>query len=345
MEKTAVIILNWNGVEHGLLRRYLPSVIEHTNPEVGEVIVADNGSTDESLKVLHDEFPSVRVVALDQNYGFAEGYNRAIAQMEHRYVLLLNDDVAVSPHWLEPLADYLDRHEEVLAVQPKLKSDRNRRMFEYAGAAGGFLDSLGYPYCRGRIFQTVEEDRGQYDTPCAIDWATGACLMVRREAYLKAGGLDSHFFAHMEEIDLCWRLRRMGGTLMCVPQSEVYHLGGASLGPENPRKTMLNFRNSLLMLYKNLPEAERRRTILRRKLLDGVAALNFCAHLQFGHAKAIWTAHREYARMVKEFYANAEEVAKRNSSHPEFAPAANQPLSILSHYYLKGHKTFSSINL
>jgi len=330
--KTAVIILNWNGVEHNLLRKYLPSVIEHTNPEVGEVIVADNGSTDDSLKVLSEEFPSVRVIALPQNYGFAEGYNQAIAQVEHPYVLLLNDDVACSPHWLEPLANYMDSHLEVLGCQPKLKSDRDHKMFEYAGAAGGFLDSLGYPYCRGRIFQSVEEDLGQYDTPCEVDWATGACLMVRREAYLKAGGLDSHFFAHMEEIDLCWRLRRMGGKLMCIPSSEVYHLGGASLGPENPRKTKLNFRNSLLMLYKNLPKDQRNGIIFRRKLLDGIAALNFIAHFQLGHALAIWTAHREYSCMIREYYTD-------NCINTNFGEAKNQPLSILWQYYIKGRSS------
>lgn len=339
MQKVAVIILNWNGVEHGLLRRYLPSVIQNTDSDLGEVIVADNGSTDDSLQVLAAEFPQVRVIAMPQNYGFAEGYNQAIAQVEHPYVVLLNDDVACPPHWLSPLAAYMDQHPEVLGVQPKLKSDRNRQMFEYAGGAGGFLDCLGYPYCRGRIFNTVEKDQGQYDTPCEVDWATGACLMVRRDAYLKAGGLDGLFFAHMEEIDLCWRLRRMGGKLMCIPQSEVYHLGGASLGPENPRKTKLNFRNSLLMLYKNLPAEERDRTIFRRKLLDGVAALNFIAHFQFGHAIAIWNAHREYAKMIRDYYKG-----QPANGEAQMGYAPNQSISILYHYYIKGQKQYSCLH-
>lgn len=337
MKKTAVIILNWNGVEHGLLRKYLPSVIAHTNPEAGDVIVADNGSTDDSLKVLAEEFPEVKVIALPQNYGFAEGYNQAIAQVDHPYVLLLNDDVAVSPHWLEPLVEHLDQHPETLALQPKLLSDRDQEMFEYAGAAGGFLDKLGYPYCRGRIFQSVESDHGQYDQPCTIDWATGACLLVRREAYLKAGGLDKHFFAHMEEIDLCWRLRRMGGIIRCIPTSEVFHLGGASLGPENPKKTKLNFRNSLLMLYKNLPAESRGKVIFRRKLLDGVAALNYIAHLQFGHAMAIWTAHREASQMIREIY------SQQKLGTEDMQWAANQPISILWQYYIKQHKQYSQI--
>ena len=337
MSKVAIIILNWNGIQHGLLRRYLPSVIEHTNPALGEVIVADNGSTDESLQVLAEEFPNVKVIALPQNYGFAEGYNQAIAQVEHPYVLLLNDDVAVSAQWLEPLVEHLEKNPETLAVQPKLLSDRDRNSFEYAGACGGFLDRLGYPYCRGRIFQTLEKDLGQYDQPCLIDWATGACLLVRRESYIKAGGLDKHFFAHMEEIDLCWRLRSMGGKIYCIPDSKVYHLGGASLGAENPKKTKLNFRNSLLMLYKNLPIEQRNSTIFKRKLLDGVAALNFIAHFQFSHAWAIWTAHRESSKMIRELYRTHDIGQKENQS------AVNQPISILWEYYIKRHKRWSDL--
>lgn len=337
MKKVAVIILNWNGIEHGLLRKYLPSVLKYTNPELGEVIVADNGSTDDSLKVLAEEFPQVRVIVLPENYGFAEGYNQAIAQVSHPYVLLLNDDVATSPNWLEPLVGHMEQHPETLAVQPKLLSDRDRKQFEYAGACGGYLDRLGYPYCRGRIFQSVEEDLGQYDTPRTIDWATGACLLVCREAYIHAGGLDKHFFAHMEEIDLCWRLRRMGGNLYCIPSSKVYHLGGASLGPENPRKTKLNFRNSLLMLYKNLPADTRDSIMFRRKLLDGVAALNFLAHGQFGHIKAIWDAHREASKMIKDIY------SLQNLEIEDMQYVPNQPISILWQYYVKGRKSWKAI--
>lgn len=338
MNKVAVIILNWNGVAHGLLRRYLPSVVEHTPAELGEVIVADNGSTDESLQVLREEFPTVRVIALEQNYGFAEGYNRAIAQVEQPYVVLLNDDVAVTPHWLEPIVGYLDAHPGTLAAQPKLMSDRDHRLFEYAGACGGYLDRMGYPYCRGRIFQTLEADDGQYDTVCTLDWATGAALFVRREAYIKAGGLDGNFFAHMEEIDLCWRLRRMGGDIVCVPQSTVYHLGGASLSAENPRKTLLNFRNSMLMLHKNLPRERRRPMIFWRMVLDGLAALNFIAHGQFRHAHAIVHAHRQASRMIRELY--PDEKLSADASLRGFHDAPNQPVSILWQYYVKGKKRF-----
>lgn len=347
MKKVAVIILNWNGVDHNLLRHYLTSVVKNTNPDLGEIIVADNGSTDESLEVLQEEFPGVRVIALPENYGFAEGYNRAIAQVEHPYVILLNDDVAVSGHWLEPLVEFMDKHTDVWAAQPKLLSDRDQSKFEYAGASGGFLDRLGYPYCRGRIFQNVEEDFGQYDKPIEVDWATGACLMVRREKYMEAGGLDGHFFAHMEEIDLCWRLRRMGGKVACVPSSEVFHLGGASLGPENPRKTLLNFRNSLIMLYKNLPHEERSGKIFRRKLWDGLAALNFMAHFQFSHAIAIWKAHRQAARMIQEIYRPEEKAASQEAAPSPWISAGRaelQPISILLEYYVLNRHTYVSLS-
>ncbi|MBQ0057638.1 MAG: glycosyltransferase family 2 protein [Bacteroidales bacterium] len=335
--KVSVIILNWNGIEHGLIRRYLPSVIANTNSEIGQVIVADNGSTDDSLKVLAEEFPEVRVIALPENYGFAEGYNQAIAQIDTPYVLLLNDDVAVPEGWLEPLVAYLDNHTEAGAVQPKLLSDRDHSQFEYAGAAGGYLDCLGYPYCRGRIFQDVETDHGQYDLPTEIDWATGAAILIRTDLYRKAGGLDSHFFAHMEEIDLCWRLRRMGYKLACVPESSAFHLGGASLNAGNPRKTMLNFRNSLLMLHKNLPANKRKGIILRRKLLDGVAALNFLAHGQFAHIRAIWQAHREASRMIKDYYGTGS----TGSEYSKEAPLRNH--SIIWQYYIGRHHKFSDL--
>ncbi|MCR5394895.1 MAG: glycosyltransferase family 2 protein [Bacteroidales bacterium] len=337
MKQVAVIILNWNGMSHGLIRRYLPQVVANTNPDIADVIVADNGSTDDSLAVIAQDFPTVQVIALPQNYGFAEGYNQAIAQVEHPYVVLLNDDVACAPGWLDPMLQYMEQHPDVLGAQPKLKSDRDRKRFEYAGAAGGYLDQLGYPYCRGRIFDVVEEDLGQYDTPCEVDWATGACLMVRREAYQRAGGLDAHFFAHMEEIDLCWRLRRMGGRLMCLPWSEVYHLGGASLSADNPRKTLLNFRNSLLMLYKNLPTSERRGIMLRRKLLDGLAALNFIAHGQFAHAVAIWHAHRQASQMIRDIYAQAP------APSTDFGQAPLGKTNILYRFYIKRQKTFKEL--
>ena len=247
-KRVAIIILNWNGRE--LLKRFLPSVVSHS-PEWAEVIVADNGSTDDSIDLLRTEFPSVRLILLDRNYGFAEGYNRTIAQIDHEYCVLLNSDIEVTPGWMEAPVRLLDSDPALAGAQPKIRSWRDKRYFEYAGAAGGYMDLYGYPFCRGRVFHVVEEDEGQYDTPADILWATGACLFIRTTVYKEAGGLDAGFFAHQEEIDLCWRLRSRGYRLVCVPQSVVYHVGGATLDAENPRKTFLNFRNNLLMLYKN----------------------------------------------------------------------------------------------
>ena len=295
MEKTAVIILNWNGAQ--MLRTYLPSVIAHTKG--AEIIVADNGSTDDSLEVLAKELPSVKTIVLDTNYGFAEGYNKAIEQVESDYVVLLNSDVEVTEGWLSPLLDYMTAHPEVAAVQPKIRAWRERDRFEHAGAAGGYLSWLGYPYCRGRRFGRVEQDHGQYDTIAEIDWTTGACMCVRTSVYKECGGLDAAFFAHQEEIDLCWRMRNKGWKLACIPQSVVYHLGGGSLSYDNPRKTFLNFRNNLLMIYKNrsFPWI----VLSLRFFLDYAAAAMFLATGKKGSAKAVYEARKEYKRMRKNY--------------------------------------------
>lgn len=280
-----------------MLRTYLPSVIAHTKG--AEIIVADNGSTDDSLEVLHKEFPSVKTIVLDTNYGFAEGYNKALEQVESEYVVLLNSDVEVTEGWLSPLLDYMTAHPEVAAVQPKIRAWRERDRFEHAGAAGGFLSWLGYPYCRGRRFGRVEQDHGQYDTIAEIDWTTGACMCVRTSVYKECGGLDAAFFAHQEEIDLCWRMRNKGWKLACIPQSVIYHLGGGSLSYDNPRKTFLNFRNNLLMIYKN------RRfpwiVLSLRFFLDYAAAAMFLATGKKGSAKAVYEARKEYKRMRKNY--------------------------------------------
>lgn len=295
MKECSVIILNWNGAE--MLRTYLPSVVANT-PKA-DIIVADNGSTDESMQVLAEDFPSVRTIILDKNYGFAEGYNRAIAQVDSRYVMLLNSDVEVTEGWLAPLLDYMDTHPEVAAVQPKIRSWKNREYFEHAGAAGGYLNWLGYPYCRGRRFGRVEKDKGQYDTIAEIEWTTGAAMCVRTEIYKALGGLDASFFAHMEEIDLCWRLRNKGWRLACIPQSVVFHLGGGSLSYDNPRKTYLNFRNNLVMIYKN---SWCRWSVLGiRFFLDYTAALIFFLTGKKGSAKAVFEARRDYKQMRKKY--------------------------------------------
>lgn len=336
MKPVAVIILNWNG--SGLLRRYLGSIVEHTPAEIADIIVADNGSTDDSLQVLAEEFPSVRVLAFDKNLGYAEGYNEAIRRAGSRYTVLLNSDVEVKDDWLTPLYRYMETHPRTAAVQPKILSLTDPTRFEYAGASGGFLDRNGYPYCRGRIFDSVETDCGQYDTPMEIFWATGAALMVRTELYLDAGGLDRHFFAHMEEIDLCWRLKSMGYAIAVIPQGAVYHLGGGSLPASSPRKTYLNFRNSLLMLYKNLPRRQRRGFLLRRRLLDTLAWAKFIMTLDFRNASAIIGAHRDFRLMVREHYSGIK------SPDTDMLPtSAWGQRNILADYYLHGRKKFSDL--
>ena len=293
--KCNVIILNWNGGE--MLRRYLPSVTAYT-PEAN-IIVADNGSSDDSISILHEEFPSVRVIPLDQNYGFAEGYNRAIAQTESDYTVLLNSDVEVTEGWLTPLLSYLESHPDVAAVQPKIRSWLKRNYFEHAGAAGGYLSRLYFPYCRGRILWHVEEDKGQYDSTAEVDWTSGACMCVRTSVYKECGGLDASFFAHMEEIDLCWRMRIAGWHLACVPQSTIYHLGGGALSYESPRKTYLNHRNNLLMIYKNKQHPWG--VLFIRQILDYAAAFFYLLQGRFGAFKAVFQARRDYKKMRKNY--------------------------------------------
>ena len=299
-DKTAVIILNWNGEK--LLREFLPSVMEHTSATIATVIVADNGSTDSSLQLLATDFPQVEVMAFDKNYGFAEGYNRAIkACSNYKYCLLLNSDVEVSHGWLEPLFHYMENHPETGACQPKIRSYRDKSMYEYAGACGGYIDRNGYPYCRGRLFATVERDNGQYDTPANIFWASGAALMVRTDLYIAAGGLDADFFAHMEEIDLCCRVHGAGKRVCAISGSCVYHVGGASLNQGNPTKTYLNFRNNLLLLHKNLPPRRGKKVLFIRRLADTLAFGMFLLKGDTANARAILRAHRDFRRMKKDY--------------------------------------------
>lgn len=336
--RVAVVILNYNGAQ--MLRRFLPSVLEFS-PEA-EVVVADNASTDDSLEVMRREFPAVRLVCLDKNHGFADGYNYALREVSADYYLLLNSDVEVTRGWLAPLLAFMDAHDDVAACQPKLLSYNNKALFEYAGGAGGFLDRCGYPFCRGRIFDAVEEDRGQYDNIADLFWATGAALMIRSADYWSAGGLDGTFFAHMEEIDLCWRLRARGRRIVCVPDSVVYHVGGATLNKSNPRKTFLNFRNNLLMLYKNLPAEELSQVMRRRALLDYVAAAKFLLSGNVGDFKAVIAARREFAR-VKDSYAAARKENLGKAVSDAIPERVN--FSILWQYYAKGRKLFSNLSI
>ena len=339
MKQVAVIILNWNGAE--LLRRYLPTVIAGTDAAIADVIVADNGSTDNSLQVLQEEFPEVKVLKFDKNYGFAEGYNIAIAQTMYPYTVLLNSDVRTPQEWLNPLLDYMEAHPKVGAVMPKLlhdSDDGEKTMFDYAGAAGGYIDCHGYPYCRGRVFEYVEDDHGQYDGgPKSVFWASGACLMVRSQLYQDVGGLDKDFFAHMEEIDLCWRIRLAGSDLMMVPSSHVYHLGGGSLNYGNPRKTYLNFRNNLLLLHKNLPHGEGKKLLFVRRLMDALAFGMALAKFHFGDARAIIRAHRDFRKMRKNY-----------TSQPEVNLLRTLPeerVNIITAHYLRGVKCFTDLKL
>ena len=334
--KVAVVILNYNGAS--MLSRFLPSVIEYSPG--AEIVVADNASTDDSVTVVTKDFPGVRLIQLDRNHGFADGYNRALAQVEAEYYLLLNSDVEVTEGWLVPLLTFMEQHPAAVACQPKILSYNYKECFEYAGAAGGFIDRYGYPFCRGRLFDTVEEDKGQYDDVFQIFWASGAAMMVRSSAFHAVGGFDGRFFAHMEEIDLCWRMLARGGEIYVVPQSRVYHVGGATLNKSNPRKTFLNFRNNLLMLYKNLPARELHRVMGVRAVLDYVAALKFLLTGAWGDFKAVLRARREYRRMRGEYKSVREQnivaaVVPHVKEHTRF--------SLLWQYYLKGKKRFSQL--
>ena len=292
--KVSVVILNWNG--RALLDTFLPSVVRHTPQEYAEIIVADNGSTDDSADFVRTRFPEVKWLPLGRNYGFAGGYNRALAQLDSPCFLLLNSDAEVSENWLPPLLAMLGNDEKTAAVMPKIRSYRQRTRFEYAGAAGGLMDRYGFPYCRGRILNDTEEDRGQWDEPAEIFWASGAALLVRSDLYRIAGGLDEDYFAHMEEIDLCWRLKNLGYKIMVQPASTVYHLGGGTLGNESPRKLFLNFRNSLYTLYKNLPEDRLFSTLFLRMCMDGAIAVLYLLQGHPARFAAVVKAHRAFYR-------------------------------------------------
>ena len=309
--KTAVVILNWNTKDY--LREYLPALIASTEGLDAEVIVADNASADGSPEMLAAEFPQIRRILLDDNYGFTGGYNRALAQVEAEYYVLINSDIEVPKNWLRPLMDWMDNHPECGACGPKLRSLYDRNAFEYAGAAGGFIDRYGYPFCRGRIMSMVEKDEGQYDTPTDVFWVSGACLMVRSRLWKELGGLDDRFFAHMEEIDLCWRIQLAGYRVSVVPESYVYHLGGGTLPNDSPFKLRLNYRNNLLMLENNLAKTFRaqgasvkgalgkaRRRIFVRMLLDGASAASYLATKKWASYKAVVKAHAEYRKLRRE---------------------------------------------
>ncbi len=287
MTETAVVILNYNG--KNFLEKYLPGVIR--NSPDATVVVADNASTDDSVDFMKKHFPQVRLLINDKNTGFAGGYNWALSQIKATYYVLLNSDIEVTPDWLEPVIRLMDSDEKIAACQPKIRSVFQKEYFEYAGASGGFIDRWGYPFCRGRIFEKTEKDQGQYDDVREIFWATGACMIVRADVYHALGGLDADFFAHMEEIDFCWRAKNRGYKIMVQPASVVYHVGGGTLPKSSARKTYLNFRNNFMMLYKNLPDQWLWTVLITRLFLDGLAGIRFLMQGNFADVLAVIKAH------------------------------------------------------
>lgn len=331
MAKTAVVILNWNGAE--MLRRFLPSVVKNT-PEA-DIIVADNGSTDNSIAILKEEFEGVQIIPLGNNFGFAEGYNRALQQIDAEYCVLLNSDVMVEAGWINPLLQYMDNHPNVAAVQPKILSLNHPTQFEHAGAAGGEMDILGYPYALGRIMDYVEEDYDQYNTAHTCFWASGACMLIRTHLYREAGGLDADYFAHMEEIDLCWRLQCRGYQIAAEPASKVYHLGGGSLQYGSPRKTYLNFRNNLITLWKNLPTTHLIWVLPIRMMMDYAAALNDLLHGRSDNAWAIVKARFAVYGMMRSTLSKRKE----NQQHTVLPyPTTIRNRSIVWDYYIRGKR-------
>jgi GT2 family glycosyltransferase len=338
--KTAVVILNWNG--RNFLEKFLGKVLDSisSTPEV-ELIVADNASSDDSVEWMQANYPQTRLILFDINHGFADGYNKALAQVEAGYFVLLNSDIEVAGDWLNPLINYMDSNPDVAACAPKIRSFANPAMFEYAGACGGFIDKYGYTFCRGRILDFLEEDNGQYDTGIDVFWATGAALMIRSGLFRKAGELDGDFFAHMEEIDLCWRLQLMGYKVVNVPESVVYHVGGGALPNNSPRKLYLNYRNNLMMMAKNLPE-NRWRIILIRLFLDGASALTYLATGKLPYFKAVIRAHWDFFGKIRSCG------KKRKAFEPLIVKKADTGIyngSIVYKYFTSGKKlTFSQLN-
>jgi len=339
MTETAIVILNWNGIGH--LKKFLGNVVELSNSQGSTVYIADNGSTDDSVRWVTENHPVVKVIKLDRNWGFAGGYNLALKEINSKYFVLLNSDIEVSPGWLEPLVEYMEKNPETAACQPKILSWHKKYKFEYAGAAGGFIDKYGYPFCRGRIFNYIEEDIGQYDQDRNIFWSSGACMIVRRDAWIKCEGFDADFFAHMEEIDLCWRFHKAGYKVAYTSSSVVYHVGGGVLSYGSPFKTYLNFRNNLFLLYKNLPRKSFRRILFTRKLLDGISAAMFLMTGKPALVKAIWNAHIDYYRAIPFLKLKRLEQLLPETKVTE--TILNK--SIVFEFYLKRKKTFNKLKM
>lgn len=331
---TAVVILNWNGKKY--LEQFLPALIRYSSGDA-EIIVADNASSDDSVSFLELNFPSVRIIRNDANEGFARGYNLALKQVEADYYILLNSDIEVTPDWIRPVIEMMEKDPSIAACQPKVRSYSERSKFEYAGAAGGFIDKYGYPFCRGRMFQSLEEDQGQYDDVIEIFWATGACMFVRADLFHKAGGLDEDFFAHMEEIDLCWRLKNLGYKIMYCPKSVVYHIGGGTLPKISWRKTYYNFRNNFFLLYKNLPDNLVDEVFAKRLFLDLIAALKFLFTAGFKDFWAIYKAHMS-------FYSALGKTKAKRKLLPHGPLHQVYKKNIVFEYFLRNKKKFTDLD-
>ncbi len=337
--KTAVVILNYNGAHH--LKKFLTSVIANSPQNDVAIIVADNASTDNSTSYLEESYPSVQIIKLKENYGFAGGYNKCLEQVDAEYYILLNSDVEVSENWIEPVINYMDNNPEVAACQPKILSYNNKKQFEYAGAAGGYLDKYAYPFCRGRILGECENDTNQYNSIEEIFWASGACLFIRKKEFWSAGGFDNTFFAHMEEIDLCWRLKSRGKRISCVPQSTVYHLGGGTLSTDNPRKTFLNFRNNLLMIYKNIPSSRLKQVLFVRWFMDYLSALQMFLSGKKENALSVINARKDFKNKKNQYKYKRKENLEKSIDN---SPVGLFNISIVYQYYLRNNKRFYEIS-
>lgn len=332
--RTAVVILNYNGV--ALLQQFLPHVVEHSGD--ASIYIADNGSNDDSLGFVERTYPAIKIIRLDQNFGYAGGYNRALREIQSDYYVLLNSDIEVTPAWLEPMTRLLDQDSSIAAVQPKIRSHHERNKFEHAGAAGGFIDALGYPFCRGRIFDHVEADRGQYNDDCEIFWASGACLVIRSKAFHQFNGFDEDYFAHMEEIDLCWKLHRANLKVFYCADSTIYHVGAGTLAYGHPRKIFLNFRNGLLMIFKHLSLRELLYKLPIRFFLDWVASLKYFLSGEWRNGAAIFRAHIAFAGNI------TRESRKRGALLKAYPTYRKEGIirsgSIVFDYYIRGKRTF-----
>ena len=333
--QTAIVILNWNGRKY--LQDFLPFVLKF-NPDSAKIYIADNASTDDSIEFMKTNFPEVELIELKENYGYAKGYNEALKQIDAKYYILLNSDIEVTDNWVEPIINYLEKHSDVAACQPKIKSWHQPEFFEYAGAGGGYIDYLGYPFCRGRIFQELEKDTGQFDDVQEVFWASGACLFVKSEVFHELGGFDEDFFAHMEEIDFCWRAKNKDYKIVYHPESTVFHIGGGTLPKSNSRKTYLNFRNNFCLLYKNIPQNRLFTTFLLRMILDGIAAFKFLINGSYRNLAAVFKAHMY-------FYKNLPRLIRKRKALKQKQVSGIYKKNIAFEHFIRGKKLFRELDM